>query len=239
MQPAPPSQPQTVPDPRVLPHSAAPPSVNHTLATLVNVCQANQDTIRSLVEEVRTLRREVASLRSPSVIGRSPRSPQLPNNMPRPSSPVHSTMAAGPVPVALPVTSPNPRSPALERPGGVTNLSAAPWHHPPAAASRSRARRRCRFPGCSAAPHVGCGVHCCATHCTSRRCDDRGRPVSVAPPQSCPSVLAGPIGAPRAVGTCRRGGCSEPVHQECSTGHCDSHCTSRRCSFHTGALGNS
>ena len=193
MQPAPPSQPHTVPDPRVPPHSAAPPSVNHILATLVNVCQANQDTIRSLVEEVRTLRREVASVRSPSVIGCSPRSPQLPNNMPRPSSPVHCAMAVGPVPVAPPVTSPSPRSPALERPSGVANLSASPWHHPPAAVSRSRARRRCRFPGCSAAPHVGRGVHYCATHCTSRRCADRGRPVTVAPPRSCPSVLAGPI----------------------------------------------
>ena len=34
-------------------------SVNSVLATLVNVCQANQETMRMLVEEVRTLRREV------------------------------------------------------------------------------------------------------------------------------------------------------------------------------------
>ena len=84
-----------------------------------------------------------------------------------------------------------------ERPCGVTDLSAAPWHHPPATASSYRVR------GCSSAPHVGCGG----------RCAGRGRPVTVDHPWSCPSVLAGPIGASRVVGTCRRGGCCEPVHQ--------------------------
>ena len=49
-------------------------SVNSVLVTLVNVCQANQETMRMLVEEVRTLRREVESCRAAGVARRHPRS---------------------------------------------------------------------------------------------------------------------------------------------------------------------
>ena len=218
--------PQTVPDPRVPSRSAAPLSVNYILANLVNVCRANQGAILSLVEEVRTLRREVASVRSSSVTGRAPLTSQSPNNVPRPPLlGLFLWLFRCPFPVQ-----------------GLRRLDVlVAWKVPVLRPGGARLRR-CPAPECDAAadsrlvlqhaPHVRCGVRHCSTHCTSRRCAGAGRPAPVKHSWSSPSVPAGPIRAPRAVATCRREARSKPVHQECPTGHWNSHCTSRRCSFH-------
>ena len=174
-----------------------------------------------LVEEVRTLRREVESCRAAGVARRAPSPIRHP---PAPQS-EHTIVAAGPVPM-VPLTSPRAASRGHVRSHAV-ETSRAPWHNPPASAPRSRAPRHCRFPGCTAPPHIGCRVRFCFDHCTSPRCSrSRG---SVAPH---PNNTEAPVGAPRGVATCRRGLCNEPVHRECSIGYCNFHCTSRRCGYH-------
>ena len=54
-----------------------------------------------------------------------------------------------------------------------------------------------------------------------------------APPAPPPPPNPPPVPRP-----CRRRGCLEPVHFECSTGFCNLHCGSRRCSFHNYSSGN-
>ena len=138
----------------------------------------------------------------------------------------HPMVAAGPVPMA-PLTSPSAASRGHVR-SHVVETIRAPWHNPPASAPRSRAPRHCRFPGCTAPPHVGCRVRFCFDHCASPRCSrSRG---SVPAPH--PNNAEAPVGAPLGVASCRRGLCTEPVHRECSTGYCNFHCTSRRCGYH-------
>ena len=122
--------------------------------------------MRMLVEEVRTLRREVESCRAAGVARRAP-SPIC--HPPAPQS-EHPMVAAGPVPMA-PLTSPSAASRHVR--SHVVETSRAPWHNPPAPAPRSRAPRHCRFPGCTAPPHVGSRVRFRFDHCTSPRCSRR------------------------------------------------------------------
>ena len=67
-----------------------------------------------------------------------------------------------------------------------------------------------------------------------------GRPplVARAPPVGSPPAPPPPPNPPPVPRPCRRRGCLEPVHFECSTGFCNLHCGSRRCSFHNYSSGN-
>ena len=62
-----------------------------------------------------------------------------------------------------------------------------------------------------------------------------GRPplVARAPPVGSPPAPPPPPNPPPVPRLCHRRGCLEPVHFECSTGFCNLHCGSRRCSFPT------
>ena len=244
--PNPPSQgvPVVPPPPPPSPPAADVRALHSIISSLVNVCRANQDAIRTLVDEVRSLRLQAQQAPSPHACPPPLAPPLRPTPLHQPNAEIPPS--GGRLP---PVRS--CRRGGCSVPPHQCRVGYCVDHCTSARCTRNH-RPSVRPP-----PHQQTPT---PQHPTTRNRASRvdavhnpspqgaaapgpsasGRPplVARAPPVGIPPAPLPPPNPPPVPRPCRRRGCLEPVHFECSTGFCNLHCGSRRCSFHNYSSGN-
>ena len=249
-----PVRPAPVPMPRSTPLPPRPPSpppthadpVHSLLTGLIAVCEANQVSIRNLTSEVHGLRQELARHLSTHDQSRTttPSTPSPPLPPPSPNAP-----ASGRLPPIMSCRRAGGTSP----PCCAVGFCSEDCTSPRCPRHRSRRRRRPHRRSTSVVPPVGVshvrrdGVRGSdPQHHRPQLPDHQLRPppprLSHEPPVGSlttvtpmPATSSGSHGA-RLI--CRRTGCQEPVHPECTTSYCNMHCRSHRCTFHHYSPGN-
>ena len=197
------------------PPPTPPPGEEHSLrfviSGLVAVCEANQVSIRHLTTEVHALRQQL--LRNAACPRRPAPSPPLP-----------------PSPPTIPASGRLPPRQMCRRIGCDS--------HPHVSCTVGYCVTHCTSPRCQHPSTVRRATP--ATVPVPQSMDSPVLPPSLSsarvppPPRPTPSVRHCPVGShptgrppPRSL--CRRRGCQEPVHPECTTRHCNFHCHSDRC----------
>jgi len=192
-------------------------SLRSLVDRLVRICGAHSATLSALAS------------RSQDGPGVQPAQPNIASSMDQPGSPRPPLDDPPPLPSSPP---PQPQLASAELP---TAPSTA---------------RICRRFTCRGVVLPSCCTGYCQQHCSSPRCtcqstlaESAGQPIGDSTGPTCQPPPEAPQRHQRRMNrsdgdrpTCRSRGCTAVVHDNCSTGYCRIHCTSRRCPCHGQSL---